>query len=142
MVAKNERRRWLSIFDPLSLRGRVTLILNGTMAHLLALFLLIDFQRDFADRLKLKRTALDEQARLLEPGILGRIAMGPDAVQGFLRATVSVTARCDNGADVDHRRWGVAVTSVLRRGTRSLRGGIGFRGSGGFVSQEASNSFR
>jgi len=65
----------------------VTLILNGTLVILLGLFLLIDFQRDFADRLALKRTALDEQARLIEPGIVNQLVSGSGSLQGFLRET-------------------------------------------------------
>ena len=92
-----------SSLDPRTLRGRVTLILNGTMVVLLGLFLFIDFQRDFADRLRFKRTALDEQARLLEPGILERLAKGSDSVQEFLRASVS------RMEDVDHGKHWIAV---------------------------------
>ncbi len=85
-----------SAVDPRTLRGRVTLILNGTLVILLGLFLLIDFQRDFADRIALKRTALDEQARLIEPGIE---AAGRDSLKGFLNAT---HARMNNVHHSDH----------------------------------------
>ena len=76
-----------SFLNPHTLRGRLTLILNGALIILLGLFLLIDFQRDFADRLALKRSALDEQARLIEPGIVVHLDSGTVSLKGFLRET-------------------------------------------------------
>lgn len=92
-----------SFLDPRTLRGRVTLILNGTLTILLGLFLFIDFQRDFADRLRLKRTALDEQARLIEPGISEHVAINRDSAREFLKAT---HRRMNN---VEHGRHWIAV---------------------------------
>lgn len=94
---------WPSFLDPRTLRGRITLILNGTLIVLLGLFLFIDFQRDFADRLRLKRTALDEQARLIEPGISEHLAISRDTAQEFLTATHH------RMNDVEHSRHWIAV---------------------------------
>ena len=92
-----------SFLDPCTLRGRVTLVLNGTLAILLGLFLFIDFQRDFADRLRLKRTALDEQARLIEPGIFEHLAINRNSAREFLKATHH------RMNDVEHSRHWIAV---------------------------------
>jgi serine phosphatase RsbU (regulator of sigma subunit) len=76
-----------SSLDPRTLRGRVTLILNGTLVVLLGLFLLIDYQKDFADRLAMKRNALDEQARLIASGFEGQLVSGSESLQGLLGET-------------------------------------------------------
>lgn len=84
--------------DLRTLRGRVTVILNLTLLILLALFLAIDFQRDLKDRLRLQRTALDEQARMIEPNAEIHLAIGMESLNGFVEATLKIMD-CDHHSD-------------------------------------------
>ncbi len=108
-----------------TLRGRVTLFLNGASVILLGLFLLIDFQRDFTDRLALKRTALDEQARLIEPGITDQLAAGSDSLKEFLQA---IHDRMDGDRPSQLVRFRLRGAMPLRRGEPNSAPSVSFHG--------------
>ena len=50
-----------------SVRGRVSVAVNGALILLFVSFLAYDYQHDSADRLERKHTSLEEQARILAP---------------------------------------------------------------------------
>lgn len=70
---------------PQTLRGRVAVVLNGTLFVLFALFIAYDYSNDSADRLELKRTSLQEQAEILMPGVRGK--QHPEDISGYLAET-------------------------------------------------------
>jgi sigma-B regulation protein RsbU (phosphoserine phosphatase) len=76
--------RLLHFVTPDTVRARVALVLNLSLLVLVALFLTYDYHRDSADRLEMTRTALDEQAKLLSPGV--RACRDAIAVSEYLQA--------------------------------------------------------
>lgn len=78
-------REVVSRLLPRTVRGRVAMVLNGTLLILFVAFLVCDYNNDSADRRELKRAALEEQAGILVPGILAKQA--PDEIRGYLAET-------------------------------------------------------
>lgn len=71
-----------SRFLPRTIRGRVSVLLNGTLLVWFAVFLVYNYRMDRTDRLELKRTALEEQARILTPGVQSQ--PGHDNLRAYL----------------------------------------------------------
>ncbi len=72
-----------------SLRFRLLLAVNGSMALLLLLFLAVDYQREIAAGVAEKHVALEEEAHTLLPGVLRLRGGGRAVVQDYVDAVCS-----------------------------------------------------
>ncbi len=69
---------------PRTIRFQLLLGVNGTMALLLLVFLILDYYREITDRVAEKHVALEEEAKTLLPAVSLMRPHGREAVQGYV----------------------------------------------------------
>ena len=69
---------------PKTIRFQLLAAVNGALALLLVLFLILDYRREIADRVAEKHVALQEEAQTLLPGVLRLRPSGVERVQQYV----------------------------------------------------------
>ena len=69
-----------------TIRSQLLFAVNGSLAVVIAVFLVFDYRQGFEERLGEKRVALEEEAKTLLPAVLEVSPQGADAVQSYIDA--------------------------------------------------------